>query len=270
MSDPRHVERERASAAVRELPRPVADPGFRERLGRRFAAGELPPARRPHRPRGRAWLAAAAVLAVVVAASLLLLVDRGPRWQLTNPAGAGALEVDGVARSRTTAEAERSWAPGTRLGLPSGADVEVVLPGIVALQLTPGTELTLPGLSRSPGRGGVESEFVSGEVRVTSGPGFAGRRLHFRTPEAHVEVTGTTLALIRDSVSTCVCVFEGTARMGTRRDALAAVREGSRRTVYRDGRPDLVEEIRPMERMKLGMLRDRGDELFGGPVRPPR
>src|SRR5687768_1619740 len=176
MSGLRPDVRDQARAAVRGLSSPAADPGFRERLGRRFAEGDLPPAERPHATRVLPWLAAAAVLAVV--ATFLLFTERGPSWQVASAWAEGTVEIDGV---------------------------------------------VVPRLPRSFGRRGAVSEFVSGETRVTSGAGFGGARLRFRTPEAHVEVTGTTLAVIRDSVATCVCVFEGTVSIGTRPDALAPV-----------------------------------------------
>jgi hypothetical protein len=216
-------------------------------------------------PRVLPWLAAAAVLAVT--ATILPFAERGPSWQVAGPVAEGTVEVDGVVVPRAQL-AERALRPGTRIRLLAGPDVELVLPGTVALQITPGTEMTLPGLPRLLRRRGLVSEFLSGEARVTSGAGFAGARLRFRTPEAHVEMSGTTIAMIRDSLATCVCVFEGTASMGTRPDALEPVAAGLRRSVYRDGRAPFTEEIRPMERMKLEMLRDHGVELLQPANRP--
>ncbi|MGH7726899.1 MAG: FecR domain-containing protein [Candidatus Eiseniibacteriota bacterium] len=261
MSGPRPDVREQARAAIRGLSSPAADPGFRERLGQQFAEGDLPLAEQPRAARLRPWLAAAAVV-LGVFATFLLFTEHGPSWQVANRRAEGTVEVDGVVVPHSQL-AERALRPGTRIRVLAAPDLELVLPGTVALQITPGTEMTLPGLPRSLGRRGVVSEFVSGEARVTSGAGFAGARFRFRTPEAHVEVTGTTLAVIRDSVATCVCVFEGTVRMGLSPDALTPVAAGSRRSIYRDGRPPFTEEIRPMERMKLDMLRDRGVELMG-------
>ena len=259
MSGLRPDLREEVRAAIRGLSSPAADPGFRERLGRRFAEGDLPPAQRPRAPRVLPWLAAATVLGVVVA--VLLFSERGPSWHVANPRAEGTVEIDGVIVERAQL-AERALRPGTRIRVLAAPDVDLVLPGTLTLQITPGTEMTLPGLPRSFGRPSVVSEFVSGEARITSGAGFAGSRLRFRTPEAQIEVTGTTLAVIRDLVATCVCVFEGTVRIGTRPDALEPVEAGTRRSVYRDGRTPFTEEIRPMEQMKLEILRDRGTDLL--------
>jgi hypothetical protein len=259
MSRLRPDEQDRVRVAVRGLSSPSADPGFRDRLGRQFAEGDLPPAEPRHATRVLPWLAAAAVLGVV--AAFLLFADRGTSWQVANPRTEGTVEIDGVVVPRSQL-AERALRPGTRIRVLAAPDIELVLPGTVMLQITPGTEMTLPGMPRSLGRRGFVSEFVSGEARVTSGAGFAGTRLGFRTQEAHIEVTGTTLAVIRDSVATCVCVFEGTVSIGTGPDTLAPVGAGLRRSIYRDGRPPFTEEIRPMERMKLEMLRDRGVEVM--------
>src|SRR5687767_7141977 len=121
MSDREHEDRQRTRDAVRRLPRPVADPAFRERLGRQFAEGDLPPARRPRSAR-LVWVAAAAVLAV--AASLLLVADREPRWLLVEPRDADGIEVDGLVLSGSRA-GERLLRPGARVRVPSGSDVEL-------------------------------------------------------------------------------------------------------------------------------------------------
>ena len=74
-------------------------------------------------------------------------------------------------------------------------------------------------------------------------------------------VKGTTLAVFRLPDASCVCVFEGEVAMlgGGHDDTVDA---GTRRTVYRDGRPPLLEPIRPMETMKLSMLRDQAAQAL--------
>ena len=55
-----------------------------------------------------------------------------------------------------------------------------------------------------------------------------------RAPEVRVEVTGTTLAVIREPQGTCVCVLEGAVRMGGPREPMATVPHGHLRYVFGD------------------------------------
>ena len=72
-----------------------------------------------------------------------------------------------------------------------------------------------------------------------------------------MQVTGTTLAVICEDQGTCVCVFEGTVRVGARGAAPEAVTNGRRRFVFHDGRPPESAEIRVVERAELGRFRER-------------
>src|SRR5205085_433042 len=103
---------------------------------------------------------------------------------------------------------------GARVRVPSGAAIEIAAAGDMVVQITSGTDATVPGV---PGRWfgrRVEGELESGELRITTGPRFAGATLALTTPEANVVVTGTTLAVIREPAGTCVCVFDGRVRVG--------------------------------------------------------
>jgi len=55
-----------------------------------------------------------------------------------------------------------------------------------------------------------------GEIRVTTGPSFPGAHLDVSTPVAAIEVSGTTFAVILEPHGTCVCVLEGTVKVGRR------------------------------------------------------
>jgi ferric-dicitrate binding protein FerR (iron transport regulator) len=93
-------------------------------------------------------------------------------------------------------------------------------------------------------------------VRIVTGPRFRGAVLRVVTPEADVEVIGTTLAVIRDATATCVCAFEGSVRMGPRTLELETVPPGMRRFLYNDGRPPATVAIDAMGTMKLQMFHD--------------
>jgi ferric-dicitrate binding protein FerR (iron transport regulator) len=127
--------------------------------------------------------------------------------------------------------------------------------------------MTLP---QSPGRWfarGVRSEFEAGEVRVVTGPAFAGAALVIRTPEAESRVRGTTLAVIRLADSTCVCAFDETIEVRGRDGQTRDLQAGKRIFLYADGRPPVTVDLDAMETMKLGMVRDRYRPVLSAPVR---
>lgn len=253
-------EQARAREAVRGLPAPPADAAFRARLKRDFVAGaiEVPrvltlPVPWYRRPAFRLALvpAAAAVLVAVVS-----VTDRGPGWSVMTARG-GAVTVDGTPVELTNrASLTSALHPGARLSLPAGAELELASAAGLVVQVTPGTEVTLPA---TPGRWmhrRVSGALHHGEIRVTTGSAFAGARLHVLTPEASVEVTGTTLAVICEPTGTCVCVYDGVVKMGPHGSDMEPVPQGRRRYVFNDGRPPKSAEIRPVENTALGEFRE--------------
>jgi len=233
---------------------PQAEPAYRERLRRSFAGGSLEPRLERAPPRAMPWAAAAAAAAGLVAA---LVLNAGPRWTLQGVTGSGTLSVDGRELAAHDLGAIRTAVrPGARIRTSADVQVDLRLPGVLALQIAPGSEAVIPTAPSRwfprRARGGV----TAGEVRFVTAARFRGATLSLTTPEAGVEVSGTTFAVIRDSLSSCVCVLEGEVAMSAA-GAVERVEAGTRRTLYRDGRPPLLEPIRPMETMKLTMLRDQ-------------
>jgi len=239
----------------------VADPAFRERLRRDFISGEFPertvvvplPRRRRHRARWVVGFAAAATVAIVAAA-----LNQAPRWTALPSAGSGNVVVNGVSLSvGNTDELTRRLKPGSRVLLQSSQDLDLVSSGLLAMQLSPGTEMVLPS---PPGRwfGRTGSASVDrGLLRVTTGRRFGGARLAIRTPEATVHVTGTTLAVIAESTGTSVCVLEGVTHVRPHRGSMTRVHPGSTCVVVRGAATSRVREMREAERPKLLDLRDR-------------
>jgi len=196
-------------------------------------------------------VAAAAV--IVVAA-----INQPPRWTALPSAGSGRLVVNGVAVPiRETAELTRRIRPGSRVRLESSGDLDLVSSGLLAMQISPGTELVLPS---PPGRWfgrSARSSVASGQVRVTTGRRFGGAHLPISTPEATIRVTGTTLAVIAESTGTCVCVLEGTAHIRPHKGEMTPVLSGTRCEVARGTRKPKTSEMRGTDRPKLVELRDR-------------
>ncbi len=290
MSEPRDeivmsdAER-RARDAARALPAATPDPAWRARLGEAFASGAIaegrlsslpespdpadaddaPAARVVALPRRRArmpWLVAAAAAAAVV---VVLGLGRAPDWQVVGATPGGTLRL-GDERIALT-DTRRLRARLTRGGsfTLEGGRLWLRAPGTLAIEVAPGTVATLPPPpSRWFGRA-MRARVASGELRITTGPRFHGATLRVTTPEARVEVTGTTLAVIREPHCTCVCVYEGRVMVGAAQGAMQEVTGGDRRTLFSDGRPSEHAAMRDGERPELARLRAaQGPEMEAG------
>lgn len=266
---PRTPQETRAREAVRGLAAPRADAAYRARLKRDFVSGRIGERRALVLPVGHRrpfWRLALAPVAVALLAVVVLAANRGPAWTVLSTAGDGIAIVDDTPVPLGHAEdLERRLRPGARVVAPPGGEVELASAGGMVVQVTGGTEFTVPA---SPGRWfarRVTGSVRHGEVRVTTGPSFRGARLHLDTPEASVEVTGTTLAVICEPAGTCVCVFEGLVHVGAKGAAGEPVPGGRRRYIFNDGRQPEMADIRPAEIGKLGSFRDgRREWLEGG------
>jgi hypothetical protein len=252
----------RARDTVRGLEQPRADAAFRERLKRDFVSGHIGERCVIELPltwhQRLAWRLALAPVAVAALAVAVVLANRGSGWTVLATTGDGVAVVDQTPVPVGHGEelARRLYA-GARLTVPAGAEIELASAAGLVVQVTGGTEFTLPA---SPGRWfgrRVAGAVRHGEIRLTTGAAFHGARLRVDTPEATVEVTGTTLAVICEPVGTCVCVYDGEVRVGARGAAAESVPSGRRQFVYNDGRPPELADIRPMENQQLGRFRDR-------------
>lgn len=252
---------EKARREVRALSQPVPASDYRERMKRAFADGTIDSALEPPRaPSRRAGLWSWGV-GLAAAAALLLAVNflnRGPAWEVAQVTGEGEILVDArafdAAGGGPTAE---SITPGATVHASGEAQIDLICPGTIALQLPPGTRVTIPN---SPGRWfGRESrcELTQGELRLVTGPSFPGARLLIAAPHAEIEITATTVAVIAGADSTCLCVLDGTAKMTRLDGSVETVAAGNRLTVFTAARDPFEEEILPMERMKLQMLQDQ-------------
>jgi len=254
-------EEARARDAVRGLAAPRAGAAFRARLKSDFVAGRIGHVRTLSLAipwyRRTAWWLALAPAAVAMLVAVVWTTDRGPGWSLVAARGNGAVTVNGAPVSLTNrGDLARAMRAGARLAVPANAELELMSTAGLVVQVTAGTEVTLPA---TPGRWmnrRVSGAIHRGEIRVTTGTAFAGAHLNVHTPEAAVEVTGTTLAVICESTGTCVCVHDGTVKVGPHGGSMEAVTRGRRRYVFNDGRPPESAEIRPVEDTTLEAFRD--------------
>ncbi|MHC4470877.1 MAG: FecR domain-containing protein [Planctomycetota bacterium] len=245
--------------ALRDLPGAEADEGFRERLREAFVSGAFeraadegqePTRRAPSRILLHS-VAAAAVLAGVIVA--VVLGNRGPGIRVFQVSGKGSVTVDGV--EIPVADLDRlqaSLTPGAEVSVPPSVTLDVVVPGTVLFELTGGTRMTLPTAFGRWFPREVSGRLSAGEVRIVSGPRFAGRGMRLTTPEGAVAVSGTLLSVQCDDQGTCVCVLEGTVRVGVDEADMELIPPGKRKVMLRSGKVEILPVAPPHE---SGVLR---------------
>jgi len=270
-------EEARIKRALLEASPPSAQSSFRERLKDSFVSGAIEVsgtaeargrARRKASPirglsrRGRApvWIAAAAAAAAILTIVVGTL-NQGQKWMVTGVRGEGTVLVDGQPVSLTDRTAlNQVLVPGAEVKIPDGVEIDLVTGGAMALQLTRRTELTLPPPPPRWINRRAEIHVRYGDIRVTTGPDFHGSHLEIVTPDADVDVTGTTFAVIVQTNGTCVCVLEGTAKVGRMVAGVPTdmqpVPGGRLRFVWKGNRPPSYDHMRDMERAKLAEFRD--------------
>jgi ferric-dicitrate binding protein FerR (iron transport regulator) len=265
----RTPEQERAAEAVRGLGAVQPDPDFRARLREGFVTGTLAAAseasrKGPAAPEtgsgpGRSGLIVS-LFSLAIAASVAILIWLGsaaPTWEYAGASGEdGDLWVCGhLMDPADTTGIQAMLHEGTPIKTTGSMQMELTLPNRLTVQVAPEAEVTVPSTPRRWFGGDAVCEVRRGEVRFVTGREMPGERFLVESPLATIEVTGTTFAVITGPDSTCVCVLEGEVRMMDADGSTHAVPAGERRSVFRDGNAR-QEEILPMERMKLTMLRD--------------
>jgi len=255
----------RARLAVSGLSRPAADPAFRARLKEEFVSGAIErpiPSRTSPRWRvaTRAWTFAAAAAALLF---LLLQLNRGPALHVAAVYGDGVVETAGQPILVTDEAVLRdALRPGRELELSGDAGIDIVYGRSMLFQIDPGSVFTPP---RSPGRWigrSVRADLEFGEIRVMTGADFPGTELAVHTPEGITLLTGTIVSIFRDSSVTCVCVFEGTARIGVDESDLEPIPHGKRKVMFRDGSPPMITDIAPPHEAHLREFEERYKDLF--------
>ncbi|HET9940685.1 MAG TPA: FecR domain-containing protein [Candidatus Eisenbacteria bacterium] len=224
---------------------------------------------KPTRPRFTTVLAAAAAIAIAVG----ILGNRGAQWRVVQVVGTGLVQADGepIPVERAELLAQRIH-PGVELVLPETASLALAAGSDLAMEILPGTRLTIPP---APARWFLrKSELFArgGELRLTTGPTFQGAKLEVHTDDAMIQVKGTTLAVIMEPMGTCVCVLEGEVMVGARGvsagpegsggDAMMPITSGQRGYVFRDGRMPERADIRPTELVALAKFRSLQSELL--------
>ncbi len=257
-----------AQDAVRSLPRPAADAGFRARLKQDFVSGALDTGE----PAGdgatggggfRPWMA----WVPVAVAAVLLLVFFGlnplPGPRVMGVSGEGAVVVDGRSFGAADQEAYADLVkPGSRLEVTGDAQLDITYPGSLVLRVSPGSDIVLPGRTgRWIGRQ-VTCAMTTGEISVLTRPGFQGNHLTVKTPDGEAVISGTLANIFVNDDLTCICLYEGHLRVESPQADLGAVEPGMRWVLHRDGSdPDYLTIAPPHRDHMLGL---RKDVLSGG------
>lgn len=253
------TDQRRARESARGLPMVPSDPGFRERLKRQFIERTIPAP--PRAEKEASWFPKPVLISIALSAAAVIFLlflsvaNRGPSWEIVRPDPGARLLVDGEPLDLDRADmVEASLHSGARLAVEGSAAITFSCGEHLLIQLPVGTEITLPAdPKRWLGRR-LQTSITKGRLRIVTGEPFRGASLRVRTPDAEVEVLGTTLAVILEPYGTCVCVLDGSVRVHTESEPASLVPEGSRKVFYNDGRAPLVDEIRPDEWMKLERL----------------
>jgi ferric-dicitrate binding protein FerR (iron transport regulator) len=252
---PSSPEERHAAEEVRALGEVRVDPAFRERLRRDFVAGSFAEAAQPPSRRPAPIVPLFAFAAAASAALLVWLGSAAPQWKYAGATGtSGEVWVCGHLMNPADSQAvEAMLHPGTSVRTTGDMQVDLVLADRLTVQVAPATELTVPDRPRRWFGGAAACDVLRGEARFMTGREMPGSRFVVRSPLATIEVTGTTFAVIVSADSACVCVLDGSVTMTDPDGSRHAVAGGLRRTVFPEGK-ERVEEILPMERMKLEML----------------
>jgi ferric-dicitrate binding protein FerR (iron transport regulator) len=254
-----HMDDESIAKCVRDLPAVKADAQFRDRLRSAFVSGEIDsapaddrdarptPARRSTSIRWWRWMLTAAAAAAVAVVAVMAL-NRGPVLRVLEATGDGYARVDGVPIALTDpGTIENSIYPGSSLSIGSGATLDLIADGVAIYEVVSGSRMTVPA---TPGRWfnrTAECSLLVGEIRMKTGPRFPGSRVRVYTPDGIVDVTGTLLSVQCDASGTCVCVLEGTVRVGVDEGDMEPVPTGNRKIMLKDGTVEII-PVKPMHR----------------------
>lgn len=233
-----------ARDAVRALSREHPDDAFRARLRHEFVSGRI------GRRRGLApgpWFARPGVLIPFAAGVLLALVtqaNRGPDWRVVAANGEGRVWVG----ERTFAPGEtlmlsRALRRGGRVRVEGAMTLDVVAPGVAAVAIAPGTDVTLSAAANRLWSRAMSARVERGDAYFTTGAAFRGAVLDVATAEVNVRAVGTAFAVLRHAEGSCVCVMEGHVHVGlagSPEAAMSDVPAGMRRVVGSDRKAETL------------------------------
>jgi ferric-dicitrate binding protein FerR (iron transport regulator) len=250
---------QKALAALASLPRPRPSAAAREKARAAFLGQDRPGAEvsAPPEPtrRSRRWLAiplAAALVAVMLVAGWYGLQPRS-QWFVTDVVSPAGIVAEAPALA-TGAEVEAGL-------VITGAEseLELQLGQELRFRMLPSSQIQLPA---PPARWFGQPRTLrleQGEIYGTTGGQELSFLLQFETLEVTAQLAGTTFAVFRTDEGSCVCLWTGGIVVTPRDSGQAVALEPETKFyVYTDGRPNEVQPIDDMERMKLSMMHEGG------------
>jgi len=258
-------EEKRVQEAIRDLGVVDADEAFRERLKHDFMRGTIAGRQRPlgFRVALRPAWQIAFLIAVAVTAGFLLLWARGPSWKVHAVLGKGKIIVnDQAVDSHAFARLSELIRARARVQVSEGTELDLLGDDVLLLELASGSDVTIPDRPRRWFTKPLESVLYAGEIRLQTGPSFAGHRLRVQTAEGHIEVTGTAVSVYKGNDFTCVCVLEGTARIGKDEGRMEDVAAGLRKVMFSGDQPSVVTAIEPHHEEELLKFLNRNKGVF--------
>ena len=252
-------EERRLQEAIRGLGEVRSEDAFRERLCREFISGDIVPVDRGGNRR-RLWTVAIPALAAIFA--FLLLSGGDPSWTLKSVTGTGTIQIDGHSvDAEDFAGIEALVKPGARFVVPATAELELRLGKVMVFGIIRDSDVTIPA-DPSADETTFTATVTLGELLVKTGPAFAGEDLLILTSEGRIELTGTTIAVNKGDGFTCVCVLEGTAKIGKDKADLEEVSAGYRKVMFADGSPSIIVDIEVGHEKDLTDFETRNEEAF--------
>jgi hypothetical protein len=249
----------RAAGTVR------ADPAFREKLKRDFTSGDIVDRKAAERPRFflfPAWQFAS-LLVAAVAAWVLVQIFQEPAWQIHAVLGKGSIVVDDrKVDTRAFEPLTNLVRPGARIKVDGEAALDLRAGDALLIELAGGSDVTLPGVPRRWFAKPLESALHLGEIRLQTGPRFAGHTLIVHTAEGRIRVTGTAVSVYKGEGFTCVCVLQGIARIGKDEARMEDVGAGLRKVMFSGDRPSEVIAIEPHHAEELAKFLKRNAGVF--------
>jgi ferric-dicitrate binding protein FerR (iron transport regulator) len=274
MTDERHDDLAETERRIREAIRSAgdvrADAAFRERLKREFSSGTIAgPAVRPEKSEIRrlprwTWLLVPAAAAILIVA--LLLPKPEPTWSVQAVRGEGEVAIDGKTLSTDDLGLiSRALGAGGRVRLSEGVSLDLRLDDHLILSLAEGSDATLPVLTERRAEAPLISEVREGELEIMTGPGFPGSELHILTAEGRIEIVGTVVSVYKGDGYTCVCVLEGTARVGVDEARLEDVPSDMLKIMFGGGDESIVTDIAAQHKANLLEFTERYQDAFETP-----
>jgi ferric-dicitrate binding protein FerR (iron transport regulator) len=254
----------RALAILARLPRSSAPESARESARMAFLHGSVverldqaDSTETDSTPRrsSRRWVNLLMAAALGVLAVVWFGYQPEQAWTILDVQSPGGIAVQG---DRTLAVGDRVISGDLATGPES--ELEIQLGDKLRFRMLPGTSLNLP---KPPGRwfgNNRRLHLDSGEIYGTSGGNKLGFDLVFSTDELEARLTGTTFAVFRTDITSCVCLWDGgiavTPLVGGH--GVISLEELSRVWIYKDGRAPEIAPLDAMETMKLQMTHDGG------------